>query len=178
MDPWAMAKGKGKGKGKAREGEERPGRTYRAPKPHAAATNEKNPAILTRVPIATYEAQHSAERAKIRKMLMEEVEELGEKSAKKRQLSKRSVHSSSSQEGSGRLARNSIGKSSGRLLNAHGNPISTTSPLDLLTGERDGQDGKAILVSPISYGRTASAARALRRRRGDGNPGPNTSREY
>ena len=40
-------------------------------------------------------------------------------------------------------------------------PRSAKSPPGLLTGERDGTEGKAILVDPTSYGRTAAVARAL-----------------
>ena len=114
MDPWARAKGKARAdaEGARDEREGRAGRTYRAPKPHAAATNEKDPSLVTKVSTALYNEQGSAERKKIRKMLGQELEELEkDSSAQRRQLRKHAYSNSSETHVSGDVATsNSTGR--------------------------------------------------------------------
>ena len=164
-------KGKGKAKVEAKdgaegEGKQPKGKTYRAPEPHAAFTNEKNPGMLTKLPQALYARSTSPGRSSMRQLVQEELDAL-EKASEERKSKKAKTAASKdldSEEVEVKEDEDLEEPQPAILYNTRGNRVPDKSPEALLTGDRDGSEHAKVLVSPLSYGRTASAMKFLRRR--------------
>jgi hypothetical protein len=165
-------KGKGKAKVEAKdgahgEGKQPQGKTYRAPKPHAACTNEKNPGMLTKLPQALYARSTTPGRSSMREHIQEELDALEMASVERKASKKAKTSASKDPEDELEVKEDEDDEKPASLFNTRGNRIPDKSPEGLLTGERDGSEHAKVLVSPLSYGRTEASMKFLRRRARD-----------
>lgn len=163
-NPWKISQGKAKALPLAedkreREGKQRAGKTVRNPRPHAVRTGEKNPGILPKLPARTYDAAAPEDQLdmlqEVKKEWMDEHAQVEARLAKKARTEP-SPSARGKQQGGVSPSGSHAGvmhKVARRLHNPY-----IPSPPDLLTGDRNGHNGKAILISPITLGRTRAAS--------------------
>ena len=158
-----------KGKAPMREAQkgsrsESAGRTFRAPHAHVTRTNEKNPGIVTKVPVDKYNDASPNSKDGMLNIIDKDVQAL--RAANEKNDGKRKV-ADSGEIGIGAVelkkeapARGESSKASiTPKYNRRGNRIPDASPENLLTGDRTGDEHAKVLVSPESYGRTERALR-------------------
>ena len=167
QNPWTKASGKAKAPPPRERAQ---GKTARAPQAHAARTNEKEPTIVTKIPIALYRKASPNTRSRLRDMIQEDVNTLADEAEREfEERAREQQHAYAEEaraEGLPPFAASSAASSSNsaasprpRKKTKRGNDVPMPSPEDLLTGERDGSEHAKVLLSPLSYGRTERAQR-------------------
>ena len=145
------------------------GMTLRAPVAHAVRTSEKNPGLVTKIPLAAYELASPVTRSLMRNVVREDLAVLSDRDARAKARAQARAHAAP-RAGSPRFpmgpaqqAGTSAQHGQTGKVNARGQPIPPRSPVSKPSRDRDGSAGCSFLVSPLSYGRTERATRAARR---------------